>query len=108
MIRLCSHLLLVLAAAFLAGCAASPGRLYRGLDPAIVEIDGREYRVWSRQVDAGGQVQVVRMGYVPRGMHVGLQAAMIAAAEQATGCQVLLSTVEGDTGVINARLRCGG
>jgi hypothetical protein len=90
----------------LAGCGASPGRLYLGQSPVAVQIEGREYRVWSRRSGAGGQVQVVRMGYVPRSGHGGIQAAMVAAAEQATGCAVVPASVEGDTGVINARIRC--
>jgi len=93
---------------FLAGCVAVPGRLYWSTEPVSVEIGGREYRVWSRRTGAQGQVQVVRMGYVPRSGHADLRAAMITAAEQATGCRVALSTIEGDTGLINARLRCEG
>lgn len=93
-------------AVLLSGCDASPGPLYLGQAPVVVSIEGREYRVWSRRTGAGGQVQVVRMGYVPRGQHAGLRLAMVAAAERATGCRVLLPSVEGDTGVINARIRC--
>jgi len=100
--------LLILAPLLLAGCMATPGMLYRGLDPAVVSVEGREYRVWMRRAGRGGQVQVVRMGYVPRHAHGGIQAAMVAAAEQVTGCDVVLASVEGDTGVINARIRCAG
>jgi len=94
-----------LCAAMMAGCA-TPSRDYLGRDPVSVELDGREYRVWSRRDGDQGQVQVVRMGYVRRSGHAGLIEAMIAAAEQATGCRVALPTLEGDTGVINARIRC--
>lgn len=90
------------------GCTATPGRLYLGQAPAVEVIDGREYRVWSRRAENGGQVQVVRMGYVPRSGHGGIRAAMVTAAERATGCAVVLHSVEGDTGVINARIRCPG
>lgn len=90
----------------LMGCAATPGRLYLGLEPVVVQIEGREYRVWSRRSGSGGQVQVVRMGYVPRHGHGTIQAAMVAAAEQATGCSVVPASAEGDTGVLNARIRC--
>lgn len=83
-----------------------PGREYLGRDPVVVVLEGREYRVWSRRSGDQGQVQVVRMGYVRRSGHAGLIEAMVAAAEQATGCTVILPTVEGDTGVINARMRC--
>jgi len=93
----------------LPGCGATPGRVYRGQEPAVVRIEGREYRVWARRAGiSGGQVQVVRIGYAPRHGHAGIQAAMVAAAERATGCAVVLASVEGDTGVINARIRCPG
>ncbi len=97
---------LLLVLAVLSGCGASPGRLYFGLEPDVVPVAGREYRVWARRSGAGGQVQVVRMGYVPRGGHGGIRAAMVAAAERATGCAVMPASIEGDTGVINARIRC--
>ena len=99
-------LLFVLESLALAGCGASPGRIYLGLEPVVVLIEGREYRVWARHAGSGGQVQVVRMGYVPRHGHGGIQAAMVAAAQQATGCRVVPESVEGDTGVINARILC--
>lgn len=83
-----------------------PSRDYLGRDPAIVVLEGREYRVWSRLSGEQGQVQVVRMGYVRRSGHAGLNEAMVAAAERATGCSVIPATVEGDTGVINARILC--
>ncbi len=94
-------------AALVAGCAATPSIDYRGVAPVPVEIDGREYRVWVRREGGGGQVQVVRMGYARRGQHDGLVEAMVEAAEHATGCRVPPNSVEGDTGVINARLACG-
>lgn len=102
------HMLIpfVLVLLVLAGCAASPGRLYLGREPVLVQVEGRKYRVWTRRAGAGGQVRVVRIGYVPRDGHGGIQAAMVAAAEQATGCGVVRAGVEGDTGVINARIRC--
>ncbi|HHX90074.1 MAG TPA: hypothetical protein GX700_09960 [Paracoccus sp.] len=104
--RLFSLLFLIAPPLAVAGCMATPGWIYAGQTPVVVDVEGREYRVWSRRAGAGGQVQVVRMGYVPRSGHRGIQAAMILAAEQATGCIVARSSVAGDTGVINARIRC--
>ena len=108
MYRLIVLMPLALVSFVMTGCATSPGRLYLGLEPVVVSVEGREYRVWARRSGRGGQVQVVRMGYVPRHRHGGIQAAMVGAAEQATGCSVVPASVEGDTGVINARVRCPG
>jgi hypothetical protein len=90
----------------LAACADSPSPRFTGVDPVPVTLDGRDYRVWARPQGRGGEVQVVRLGYARRGAHDPLVPAMIAAAEQVTGCTVARATVSGDTGVINARYRC--
>ena len=95
----------LLCTVLFAGCVMQ-SREYLGRAPVSVHVDGREFRVWSRREGSVGHVQVVRMGYVRRSGHGGLSVAMVTAAEQATGCNVILSSVEGDTGVINARIRC--
>lgn len=104
--RLFNLLFLVVLSLAAAGCMATPGWIHAGRMPVVVDVGGREYRVWSRRAGAGGQVQVVRMGYVPRSGHHGIREAMVRAAEQATGCTVARSSVAGDTGVINACIRC--
>ena len=91
----------------LAGCASpSPGFLMPGVtgaERADVAVNGRDYVVWHRP---DGAVQVIRMGYVPRGGHGGIMADMQTAARLATGCDLAPGSADGDTGVMNARLQC--
>ena len=85
----------------------SPDYRYFGVDPVAVVIDGRTYQVYVRR-DAGVQpsVHVIRMGYARRAEHVAILQAMIQAAETASGCAVLPGQMQGDSGVMTARLRC--
>jgi len=99
---LCCLILPILVAA----CGASPSPRYRGIEPAVIRMGDREFRVWVQRTGAIGHVQIVRMGYVPRSGHGGLRPAMLAAAEQASGCRIAPGSATGDTGVMNARLRC--
>lgn len=47
------------------------------------------------------------MGYARRPEHPEIFGAMRLAAEQATGCAVIEGSGEGDSGVMNFRMRCG-
>lgn len=100
MVRFVPALLLSLAA------CASPSPEFRAASASAVVVDGREYRVWYSRNTTTGRVQVLRMGHVARGAHDGLQAAMIEAAHQASGCRVDTGSISGDTGVMTARLLC--
>lgn len=89
----------------LAGCASS-GREYWGVEPRGVQIDGRRYEVFARLDEPRPRVQVIRMGYARRADHAAILPAMVQAATMATGCSVIEGTAVGDSGVMNARLRC--
>ena len=89
------------------GCA-SPDREYWRATPHSVEIDGRRYEVYAHMEETRPRVQVIRMGYARRPEHRAILLAMIQAAEQATGCHVIEGSAVGDSGVMNARLSCGG
>lgn len=85
----------------------SPDYRYFGIDPVAVDVQGRVYQVYVRR-EAGMQpsVHVIRMGYARRDEHVAILQSMIMAAETASGCAVLPGQMQGDSGVMTARLRC--
>ncbi|MCB1405157.1 MAG: hypothetical protein KDK01_02580 [Rhodobacteraceae bacterium] len=89
----------------LAGCA-SPGHEFWRATARTIEIDGRRYEVFALLDQPRPRVQVIRMGYARRAEHTAILPAMVQAAEQATGCAIQEGSAVGDSGVMNARLRC--
>jgi hypothetical protein len=85
---------------------ASPSAEYFGVAGRSVEIEGREYRVFLRQSGATARAQVIRMGWAGGRDHAPILGAMVAAAEQASGCSAVRAGIEGDSGVLNLTLRC--
>ena len=98
--RILCPLLLCLAA------CASPDRAYWGAEETPITIENREYRVYHRPGEARPRVQVIRMGYARRPEHVAILGAMRVAAETVTGCAMIEGSAEGDSGVMNFRMRC--
>lgn len=98
--------MLRLALLLLLAACASPDRAFWGADPVEQVIDGRRYVVHAR-TDARPRVQVIRMGYARRPEHPAILLAMRRAAVQATGCALVEGSVQGDSGVMTARLDCG-
>jgi len=90
---------------FLAACA-SPSYQYFGVPARAVVIDGRTYQVFLRRDGNLAQAQVIRMGWAWGGDHRPILDAMLAAAEQASGCRVQSAGVTGDSGVMDIPLRC--
>ena len=100
MIRFLSLLLLV--------ACASPSAEYFGVPGRSVVIDGRDYRVFLRRSGPTARAQVIRMGWAGGRDHAPILEAMVAAAEQASGCAAVRAGIEGDSGVLNLTLRCAG
>jgi hypothetical protein len=93
------------------GACASPDRRYWGSDPVEQVIEGWRYTVYTRPNRRSANrpyVQVIRLGYARRSEHVAILAAMQQAAVQATGCPLVEGSVQGDSGVMEARLDCAG
>lgn len=101
----------ILALLLLVAACASPGHRYWRAAPVEQVIDGRRYVVYTRENPRSANrpyVQVIRMGYARRPEHMAIIDAMQQAAVQATGCPLVPGSVQGDSGVIEARLDCGG
>jgi hypothetical protein len=89
----------------LAACA-SPAPQFFGAARSEVTLGGIDFVVFHKD----NQAEVVRMGYLSRAARAPVQALMMQAAEQATGCRVRPSSfttgVPGDTGEARMSLDC--
>lgn len=65
--------------------------------------EGYEMTLWR----AGDRVEVIRHGYAPRADQPRLRPAMARAIPELTGCAIYPGSLEGDSGVLRARLDCG-
>lgn len=87
---------------FLAGCAASPAPEFMGAQRTEVVRDGRSYVVWQREE----RFEVVRLGYAARGEHRAIRATMLTLVPEVTGCKLVDTSVQGDSGEMRGSLNC--
>ena len=65
-------------------------------------IEGIRFTIWQRDEF----VEIIRHGFARRSDHARLKGLMIKAAQSTTGCTLRPDSIEGDTGVLRARLQC--
>ncbi len=93
---------LVLAFCLLAACGAQPAPEFFGATRTDVVRDGRNYTVFRTD----SRVEVIRLGYVPRGEHQAVRATMIDMIPSVTGCRLVPSTITGDSGEMRGSITC--
>lgn len=93
---------LVGAACLLAGCGAQPHPTLWGGTQTRVSRDGHDYVV----IHKGNLVEVIRLGWAAPGEHHAIRATMLALIPEITGCTLLESSLQGDSGEMRGRLRC--
>lgn len=86
----------------LVGCGAQPAPEFFGAKRSEVIRDGRSYVVFHTDK----RVDVIRLGYAPRGAHRAIRAAMIDLIPEVTGCKLVDSTLQGDSGEMRGSIRC--
>lgn len=86
----------------LSACGAQPAPQFFGAKRTDVSRDGRSYTVFQK----GEAVEIVRLGYAGRGEHKGIRATMITLIPEVTGCTLVESSLQGDSGEMRGRLRC--
>ena len=86
----------------LSACGAQPAPQFFGAQRTDVTRDGRSYTVFQK----GNAVEVIRLGYARRGEHQGIRATMIDLIPDVTGCTLIESSLQGDSGEMRGRLRC--
>ena len=86
----------------LAAFGAQPAPQMFGAVRSEVARDGRNYVVFQK----GKQVEIIRLGWASPGQHQQIRADMIALIPQVTGCRLVPSTLQGDSGEMRGRLVC--
>jgi len=66
------------------------------------QIEQMRFSVWQR----GSTVEIIRHGFIRPTDQPHMKALMVQAAQATTGCMLRPETIEGDTGVLRARLQC--
>lgn len=95
-------LFLVVVAALLGACDASPAPEFFGGTRTQVQRDGRSYVVFQQ----ANRVEVVRLGYARPGQHQEIRAQMVALIPEVTGCSLIETSLQGDSGEMRGSLRC--
>jgi hypothetical protein len=93
--------ILILLLLALSACDMPSPHLHGG-HRLVAQIDGHRLTIWRK----GKDVEIIRHGYAARATQTGLMAHMAAAAEAAIGCALMPASIDGDTGVLRARLSC--
>lgn len=87
---------------FLAACGAQPAPQFFGATRHDVMRSGRHYVVYATEKE----VEVIRLGFAGYGAHEGIRADMLAVIPETTGCRLVDSTLEGDSGEMRGRISC--
>ena len=87
---------------FLAACGAQPTPLMMGAERLEATRNGRQYVVFKKE----NTVEIIRLGYAGRGAHQAIRADMIALIPEATGCKLVETTLQGDSGEMRGRINC--
>ncbi|MBV0910832.1 hypothetical protein [Anianabacter salinae] len=80
----------------------SPSPSMWGADAARVEVDGATFNVRAQR----GKAEAIRIGWDARIARASMVARGVTAIELATGCAVIPRSVEGDTNIVKAAIRC--
>lgn len=86
----------------LAGCGASAAPEFFGAARTEVTRGGRNYVVLQK----GERVEVIRLGYAARREHQAIRATMITLIPEVTGCKLVETTLQGDSGEMRGSLNC--
>ncbi|MFN4155193.1 MAG: hypothetical protein ACK4HF_11100 [Paracoccaceae bacterium] len=93
---------LILLLLLLSACGAQPAPQFFGAQRTDVSRDGRGYTVYQK----GEAVEIIRLGYARRSEHQAIRATMISLIPEVTGCRLIESSLQGDSGEMRGRLRC--
>lgn len=86
----------------ISACGAQPAWEFRDARRIELQAQGRDYVVFHK----GNRAEVIRLGYVKPGDHRATRETMAGLLESATGCRLIASTLQGDSGEMRASLRC--
>ena len=87
---------------FLAARGAQPTPLMMGAERIETTRNGRQYVVFKKEKT----VEIIRLGYARRGDHQGIRKNMIELISLVTGCNLVETTLQGDSGEMRGRINC--
>ena len=87
---------------FLAACGAQPTPQMFGAERIEATRNGRQYVVFKKEKT----FEIIRLGYAGRGMHQGIRKDMIELIPELTGCNLVATTLQGDSGEMRGRINC--
>lgn len=90
--------ILLLLSAF----GAQPAPEFFGAERVDVTRDGRQYTVFHDEK----RVEVIRLGYARNGEHQAIRATMITLVPEVTGCRLVETSLQGDSGEMRGSIRC--
>lgn len=96
------HPIILTLALTLSACGAQPAPEFFNAKRVDVEREGRKYTVFHTD----SRVEVIRTGYARSGEHQAIRAAMIALIPEVTGCRLIESSLQGDSGEMRGSIRC--
>lgn len=102
MLAAMERLLIPLLMLFCAACGAQPAPLMFGGARHETTVEGRDYIVYRK----GNRVEVIRRGWAAPGEHARIRATMVEVVPWLTGCDVVPSSIAGDSGEMRARITC--
>lgn len=86
----------------LSACGAQPAPEFFGAERVDVTRDGRQYTVFHDEK----RVEVIRLGYARNGEHQAIRATMITLVPEVTGCRLVETSLQGDSGEMRGSIRC--
>ena len=86
----------------LSSCGASPAPEFFGAERIDVERDGRTYSLFFTE----SRVEIIRQGYAANGEHQAIRSTMISLIPEITGCSLIESSLQGDSGELRGSIRC--
>lgn len=86
----------------LTACGAQPAPEFFAAKRADVSRDGRSFTVFHTDK----RVEVIRLGHASRGEHQAIRATMVALIPEVTGCKLVESSLQGDSGEMRGSIRC--
>ncbi|MEH7827522.1 hypothetical protein [Gemmobacter denitrificans] len=86
----------------LAACGAQPSPLMFGAQRFDTVVEGRSYTLFKKD----NRVEVIRLGWADPEEHPRIRATMFDLVPKLTGCSIVPSTLQGDSGAMRGRVTC--
>ena len=90
------------ALCLMSACGASPAPEFFGAERVDISRDGRSYAIFFTE----SRVEIIRLGYASNGEHQAIRNTMILLIPEVTGCALVQTSLQGDSGEMRGNIRC--